>query len=79
MEAGGLENDSNLCQTKKDPAKMQLKHLVTQLNDYAALLEWRTRENKFSDVPLLEQTSSDKGEEKLLSGTVSTDTFYNKQ
>jgi hypothetical protein len=76
MEAGGTENGT-LSQTKKDPAKMQLKNLVTQLKDYAALLEWRTHENKFSDAPLiLEQTSSDKGKERLLPGTVSTDMFY---
>jgi len=74
MEAGGSESGT-LSQTKKDPAKVQLKHLVTQLKDYAALLEWRTHENKFSDV---EQTSSDKGKERLLPGTVSTDTFYSK-
>ena len=76
MEAGGSENVS---QTKKDPVKAQLKHLVTQLKDYAALLEWRTHENKFSNTLLLEQTGSDKGkEESLLTGTVSTDAFYGK-
>lgn len=37
----------------KDPAKVQLRHLVAQLKDYAALLEWRTRENKFSITPML--------------------------
>ena len=77
MEAGGSENGA-LSQTKKDPAKVQLKHLVTQLKDYAALLEWRTHENKFSDAPVLGQTSSDKGKEKLLPGTVPTDVFYSK-
>jgi hypothetical protein len=74
MEVGGSEN-ATLSQAKKDPAKVQLKHLVTQLKDYAALLGWRTRENKFS---IVEQTSSDKGNERLLPGTVSTDTFYSK-
>ena len=78
MEVGEPENGT-LSRTKNDPAKVQLKHLVTQLKDYAALLEWRTHENKFSDAPLLEKTSSDKGEERLLSGTVSTDKFYSKQ
>lgn len=78
VEAGGSENDT-LSQTKKDPAKVQLKHLVTQLKDYAALLEWRTNENKFSDAFILEQTSSDKGKERLLPGTVSADAFYGKQ
>jgi len=77
MEAGGSENGI-VSQTKKDPVKVQLKHLVTQLKDYAALLEWRTHENKFSDALLLEQTSSDKGKERLLPGTVSTDVFYSK-
>ena len=76
MEGGGLENGGALSQTKMDPAKVQLKHLVTQLKDYAALLEWRAHENKFSNAPVLEQTSSDEGEERLLSGTVSTDMFY---
>ena len=75
-EAGGPENDGALSQTKKDPVKVQLKHLVTQLKDYAALLEWRTHENKFSNALVLEQTGSDKGKERLLPGTVSTDTFY---
>ena len=80
MEAGGPESIS-LSQTKKDPAKVQLKHLVTQLKDYAALLEWRTHDNKFSDAPLLEQTGSltDGGKERLLLGTVPTDMFYSKQ
>ena len=57
-QVGGLED----AQTKKDPVKMQLKHLVTQLKDYAALLEWRTRDNKFSinDSLALEQTSGGK-------------------
>ena len=63
MEAGGSDNGKALSQTKKDPAKVQLKHLVTQLKEYAALLEWRTHENKFSNI-LLEQTSSDKGKER---------------
>ena len=71
MEAGEPESGTS-SQTKKDPAKVQLKHLVTQLKDYAALLEWRTHENKFSDTPpVLEQTNSDKGKERLLPGTVS--------
>jgi hypothetical protein len=78
MEAGGSE-DGTASQTKKNPAKVQLKHLVTQLKDYAALLKWRTHENKFSNALLYEQTnSSDKGKETLLSGTVSTDAFYSK-
>ena len=77
MEAGGSEN-GNVSQTIKDPAKAQLTHLVTQLKDYAALLEWRSRENKFSDALLLEQTSSNKGKERILPGTVSTDAFYSK-
>ena len=76
MEAGRSEN-GNVSQTK-DPAKVQLKHLVTQLKDYAALLEWRTRENKFSDALLFEQTSSNKGKERISPGTVSTDAFYSK-
>jgi hypothetical protein len=78
IQAGEPE-DGIFSQTKKDPAKVQLKHLVTQLKDYAALLEWRARENKYSisDTPALEQTSSDAGKESLSSGTVSTDRFYN--
>jgi hypothetical protein len=76
METGGPEIGTS-SQTKKDPAKVQLKHLVTQLKDYAALLEWRTHENKFSGAPsVLEQNSSDKGKERLLPSTVSTDMFY---
>lgn len=66
-------------QTKKDPAKLALKHLVTQLKDYAALLEWRARDNKFSiydGPPALEQTSSDQGKEQLTTmGTLSSDTL----
>lgn len=46
-QVSGLE-DGTLPQAKKDPAKMRLKHLVTQLKEYAALLEWRSRDNKFS-------------------------------
>lgn len=65
-------------QAKKDPAKVQLKRLVAQLKDYAALLEWRTRDDKFSlsDPPVLEQTSGGKGKERLTTGVVSTNTFY---
>ena len=77
MGAGGSENGT-LSQTKKDPAKVQLKHLVSQLKDYAALLEWRSHENKFSDALLLGQTNTGKGKESLLPGTVSADAFYGK-
>ncbi|KAF8813926.1 hypothetical protein BYT27DRAFT_7084104 [Phlegmacium glaucopus] len=51
----GDEEDTQV-EDKKDPAKMQLKHLVTQLKDYATLLEWRVRDDKFNinDAPALE-------------------------
>jgi len=70
----GAENGIS-SQTKKDPAEAQLKHLVTQLKDYAALLEWRAGENKFtiSNAPALEHTGSDKGKERP---SVPTDMFY---
>jgi len=72
IHAGGPE-DSISSQTKENPAKVQLKHLVTRLRDYAALLEWRARENKFSisdTYTASEQTNTDKGNEGLLTGTV---------
>ena len=71
----GAENGIS-SQTKKDPAKAQLKHLVTQLKDYATLLEWRAGENKFtiSNAPGSEHTGSDKGKERP---SIPTDKFYN--
>jgi hypothetical protein len=72
IHVGGPE-DGTSSQTKADPAKVQLKHLVTRLRDYAALLEWRVRENKFSisnTRPASEQTNTDEGKERLLTGTV---------
>lgn len=57
LEDQETPEDGTSSQSQKDSVKVQLKQLVTQLKDYAALLEWRLRDNKFSisDTPSSDQ------------------------
>jgi hypothetical protein len=46
-----------------NPRITQMKRLVTELKDYAALLHWRTREDKLTLIPRILGVSVDKSQE----------------
>ncbi|KDR75076.1 hypothetical protein GALMADRAFT_156959 [Galerina marginata CBS 339.88] len=69
--------------TRLPPRVEYLKRLVTELKDYAALLQWRVREDKstvLSRTPASVQTNQvqidSKGKGKLSIGAVPVDRFY---
>ena len=47
-----------------NPKTAQMKRLVKDLKDYAALLHWRTREDKSTLVPRISSVSLDKSQEE---------------
>jgi hypothetical protein len=59
-----------------NPRTAQMRRLVTELKDYAALLEWRIREDKLMLVPRIPSVSVAKSQEETTSKAQETPSIY---